>query len=214
MQRTNRYYCECDPVTNTKYFCTFDDVDADLARGMGGVKQRGPMDPNCQIYNKLDCAKNWDDRCEFLSENTRPKSGSASSLWNYNNGTLTQGDDLIVEAARTRFCKVDGGVEHTFNVLDYTDCTLKVKDMRMGNKFNCVYDPKLLDNDPLFNKMIQRNLGDDIVLNIYKNAINNKMNVKGTLLEKRVQEIARRHTFVTQNAVRTGVVNTTYSSFL
>jgi hypothetical protein len=195
MERTNRMYCECDPVVNTKYFCTFDDVDADLARGMGGVAQKGPMAPNCAVFNKVDCSKNWDDRCRFLSNDTRPVRSSSTSLMGYVNGASSQGDDLLVEAARTRFCKVTGGVEHTFNVLDYTDCTLKVTDQYMGNKFECNVEPSSLENDTLFNDMIGRKLGNDIVINMYKNAINSGKNVKGTLLEKRMKEIASTQQF-------------------
>jgi hypothetical protein len=206
MERTNRIYCECDPVVNTKYFCTFDDVDADLARGMGGVAQKGPMSQNCAIYNKLDCSKNWDDRCRFLANDARPKRTTSTSLMGYDNGSFSQGEDLVVESARTRFCNVTGGVIKSFNVLDYTDCTLNVTDQFMGYSFECNQEPKDLDNDPLFNEMINRRLGNDIVLNLYKNAINNGKNVKGTLLERRVNEIASTQRFDT-SFLRSGLGN-------
>lgn len=214
MQRTNRYYCECDPTVNTKYFCTFNDVDANLTRGGGGVMQKGPMSYNCVSFNKVDCSKEWDDRCEFLSKDTRPKTSSACSLWNYSNGAFSQGDDLVVEAARTKFCKISGGVEKTFDVLDFTDCTLQNTDMMAANSFDCnIEDPTSLDDDMLFNKMISRGLGNDIVLNMYKNAINSGKNVSGTLLEKRVKEISRNYNFATAFPSQTGSVNTVYGRF-
>ena len=138
----------------------------------------------CQNLLADYCAENWDNICEFSSDNEKVGLPNMASLVDNSHSIdphLTQGIYLVRNAAQRKYAvstlsRIGDYIKtQRFNPVDTTN-TSRIAYFNM-NPIDLVYDvnPHTIDNDPIMNKMLNEpKYYMDILRGIYITRVNNQ----------------------------------------
>jgi hypothetical protein len=159
--------------------------NVDSAFAIGPTYQwYGPQSEASQTYMADKCSKNWDESCEYLSnDRTYVKSNTGkvrSKSFNCCVPNQTIGDALVENSAERAFCDLSNCriIQQNFNPLDNTSPLI--------NTYVCNQDvvcmpPENPDNNIILNKVLDRpDKHLDLLLNMYRNSANSRQKYKGT----------------------------------
>lgn len=142
----------------------------------------GPMGMNSRPLMTYKCSLNWTPDCDTFY---RP--WIDDKLIDQTDGTIADSEGMLIkQAAKLRFCRPLGCAE-TRQLVDPT--TLDSPSYVLLNtpcQFVCdKFDPKTIDNDPLFNRALMRPWENMTLLkNMYNTAKRNDVDISNTKLHK------------------------------
>lgn len=171
---------------NNYYICTYE-VGPELTMGpvaAGGVTPRSEY---CQVFNAEDCAKEWTDRCQFIANDKSfaPNQANPISLPCDSCQSNTVGNNLLIETARRKYCTLTGDLKTVgLNVLGTQYSNTIARNYGTSQICKCD-DPAKMDQDPVMNQLLDREIGYDIVMNIYRNCMREKIDISNTRLYKK-----------------------------
>lgn len=171
---------------NPLTYCLLDGMESGFLHGGIGNRLLSKDSKQCQQFMSDYCSRNWDDKCEFMSNDNSVFVGSMAGdncnqiLRGIN---FTKGDILIRNTADRKYL-----VEMSPNctlVAEPFDPTVSSSPMITWWKSNCpdqpcvgLYkvNPDEIDSDPVMNKILSKpHIAIDILINIY-----NTMNKDGS----------------------------------
>ena len=175
-------------VNNPLSYCLNDTMDQRFLHG-SHADTLGQHSKSCQMFLSDYCSKNWDQFCEFASQNTSkmyPYHGENCSLpTSIGCNNLTAGESLIRNTASRKYLVKMLNCNKVYEPFDPTVATSPMISYWVPNK--CSYtsactpvyevDAKTIDNDIVMDKILQK---PEIALNILIN-IFNTMKRKGNL---------------------------------
>lgn len=181
--RTNNYVpigqfgpkttCQYDPAI----ICAFNDINKTFAAGPGGY-DLGAENKLCQVYMAQRSAKNWDFYAEHLSNNTSPVGFQdvfpfAGTLGGTANNIKTIGDGFIVATAQNRFCDIINA-QYNSQHLFPADASSPIVHEVVGGMptVKQSFDPDTIDQDYVMNKMLDRNIGDALLVLLFNSLRN------------------------------------------
>lgn len=172
---------------NNYYICTYE-LGPELTMGPVGHGAVTPKSEYCQVFNAEDCAQNWTDRCQYIANDMTvvPNVANPIRLPYGNNKQTTVGDNLLVEVARKKYCQLVGDVQTVgLNVLgtQYSQTIPK----NYANTQVCTCDPTAIDDDVVMNQILDREIGYDIIMNIYRTCGRNNIDISKTRLFKKAR---------------------------
>lgn len=171
--------------TNPTNWSLQDNIDSSFAIG-STYQWYGPQSEAGQSYMADKCSQNWDDSCEYLSnDRTYIKSNMgkvrSQSFYGHPQGE-TLGDSLVENSAERAFCDLSSCkiIQQNFNPLDSTSPIINT--YVCNNNVVCM-PPENPDNNIILNKVLDRpDKHLDLLLNMYKNSRNSKQKYQGTRL--------------------------------
>lgn len=190
------------PVNNPLTYCLAQTLDNEFSHGAIAETISGPYGRNCQAFMSEYCAKNgWNDVCEYASQNTSTR--YPNSLQKCATGSqvacqgITAGEVLISNtAARKYLSAMSANCCMKYEQFDPTVASSPFISYWAGscntqgdNKCIPIYevDPKLIDNDPVMNKILNKPIiAWSILVNIYNTAVRLKKinDLKGTKIHR------------------------------
>jgi len=197
MNKTNNYsyssisnfgYNKILPVNNPLSYSINKTMDQSFLHGSSAHNIVGQESKASQAFLSAYCANNWDEFCEFASQNTQisyPNNLSENPLDFVNPIQRTSGQQLIYNTAKKKYLKKMYNCQLKSEPFDPTVATSPLISYWVPTNNNNVYkcipeyavDPKTIDNDPVMSKIINDPLPySDILINIY-----NTMKKDGTL---------------------------------
>jgi hypothetical protein len=185
---------ENDPAT----ICAFStNIDKSFEGGVMGY-QHGASSLNCQTYMADRSAKNWDIFSEHLSYNTEPlptliNPGGDVEL----NGIKNLGDAFLINTAYQKYCEFPGA-QYVKENLFPTNASSPVINIRHGGVPVCTIDPQNIDDDILMEKILHRQIGDDLLLNIWNTSARKGIDIRNTRVGRYIMQFIL--PFVQQNA--------------
>ncbi len=176
--RSNRYVSigQLGPKTTCQYdpaiICAFGDINKTFAGGEMGYYY-GAENKLCQIYMAQRSAKKWDMYSEHMSNNTSPASYQnvypfAGTLGGTANNIQTIGDGQIVATAQYKFCDMINPVVNRQHLFP-TDASSPMVDEYISGMptVKASFNPDTIDQDYVMNKMLDRGLGDALLVLIF-----------------------------------------------
>lgn len=172
---------ENDPAT----ICAFDNVDKSFESNY----EMGPGNKNCQIYMAQRSARNWDIYAEHLSNNVQNKPSLVNlTCGTHTNGIKTLGDAFLINTGYEKFCTFPGA-SYQKVYLNPTDASSPVILQRLtGNPVCNMIDPQTIDDDVVMRKIIHRQIGDDLLINIWNTCKQNGVDIENTRTGKYIKE--------------------------
>lgn len=184
---------------NNYYVCTYEYGPQNSVIGNGSVTPRSSY---CQVFNSQDCANEWTERCQMIANDrtmipnlANPLKNSVENL-NNSKGAGTVGDNLILETARNKYCKY---LSRDMNG-KYTDKVTFQKEIVLGANVEWdVYKPvadtmfcvapsaEAIENDPVIIQLLDRDIGYDVIMNIYRNTKRMNIDISKTALYKKAK---------------------------
>lgn len=174
-------YNNRDPIS----MCLVDDINKSFYIGDQASNFK-TSSKQCQALMSDVCAVNWDDRCEFLSNNTSmsyPNSISVFKSKPYNE-QMTVGDILVRNTAIKKYAKYKDS-DFTYYYFDPTnpDSPLVREINSYASIPQCVVDPATIDSDVVMNKVIVNHVQNfDLLQNIYYTCKRSNVLLTGTKL--------------------------------
>lgn len=173
--------------------CLLSPLDSAFINGSGSNRVSGMNSHHCQAFMSDYCANNWNNTCEILSESTQQNTVNSLSIYsldmlnplkNHNN-ELTSGDILLLNVAYKKYLKNGScNIKHEpFDSMVVNSPLISLWDKHCIPVFEV--DPKIIDEDPVMNKLLLKPLvGLNILVNIYNTAIrkNTIDSLRGTKL--------------------------------
>lgn len=202
-----------DPAT----ICAFSmNIDKSFEGGVLGYSL-GANSKGCQLYMAQRSAKDWDAFAEYLSYNqeklpTMINQGcvstacgsrygaSSSSCGNlaaassygpsYNpahNGIKNLGDAFLINTAYEKYCTFPGAVYKDMYV-NPIDASSPIVRERIGGNPVCTVNPNTIDQDILMEKITHRQIGDDLLINIWNTSLQKGINIADTKVGRYIQQ--------------------------
>lgn len=183
------------------YVCTYEFGPQNSVIGNTSVTPRSQY---CQVFNSQDCAQNWSERCQMIANDMTMSPNLANPLKNTvtnlngSFGASTIGSNLLLETARNKYCKYLSRDEYTGKYID--SVPLQKQDVLSTNVAWDVYKPVAdtmlcigntedLENDPVMNQVLDRDIGYDIIMNIYKNTARMGIDIRNTRLYRKAKQL-------------------------
>lgn len=189
------------PTNNPLTYCLLQTVDTGFMHGGIADGIASANGKNCQAFMSQYCANNWDEACEFASNNT--STHTPNNLQKCGSGSqvacegLTAGEILISNTAAHKYLvSMGGSCSLKYESFDPTVASSPIVGFWEGGCGNqgsggCVpvyeVNPAEIDNDPVMNKILNKPIiAWAILVNIYNTAVRlNKINnLKGTKLNR------------------------------
>lgn len=188
------------PSNNPLSYCLIDTVDSGFMHGGVADTIGGKHGKNCQAFMSSYCASNWNDVCEFASQdraisypNSLAKCGGGGVSCN---SVMSSGDILVSNTASKKYLKeMSGGAcSLKYEPFDPTVASSPIISFWQGScnsqgNEGCVptyeVDPSTIDKDSVMNKILARPyIAWGILVNIYNTAVRKKTinNLQGTKL--------------------------------
>lgn len=189
------------PANNPLTYCLAQTMDTSFSHGAIAETIGGAYGKNCQAFMSQYCAKNWDDVCEYASNNRSTiypnnlqQCGTGSNVTSKN---LTAGEILIQNTATHKYIvEMTGVCSIKYEPFDPTvaaspyvaywsgGCNTQGTD---GCTPVYAVDPKIIDTDPVMNKILAKPIiAWSLLINIYNTAKR-----KGTLKDLKGTKIYR-----------------------
>jgi len=163
-------------------YCINDTADRMFLHGGNSVIY-GQNSKPCQSFLSEYCAQNWDDACEYASNNKEmyfPNDLVTSNIdgFTYSPGRMSAGDILIRNTATEKYLVSMGNCMPKYEPFDPTVANSPMIKYWIPNEYgangNCIpiysVNPKTIDNDIVMNKILAKpNIALDILINIYNN---------------------------------------------
>jgi hypothetical protein len=186
---------------NNYYVCTYEYGPQNAVIGNNSVTPRSDY---CQVFNASDCANEWTERCQMIAnDNTfspnlaNPLKNTHTNLNNLSGGSSV-GSNLLIETARRKYCKFFTK-DSSGNITDNVPMNLKT--VRGANVSHEVYQPvadfqicvpsssEQLENDPVIQQLLQKNIGYDIIMNIYRSSKRMNIDISNTSLYRKAKTL-------------------------
>lgn len=200
-----------DPAT----ICAFTlDVNKSFEGGVLGYTM-GATSKGCQLYMAQRAANNWDAFAEYLSYNseplptmitqgcqatgcgTIPHAGSScnqaaansfgAGYTNAHNGIKNIGDAFLINTAYEKYCTFPGAVYKDMYV-NPVDASSPIVRERIGGMPVCTVNPLTIDQDILMDKIVHRQIGDDLLINIWNTCIQKGIDISNTKVGRYIQQ--------------------------
>jgi hypothetical protein len=167
---------ENDPAT----ICAFStNVDKSFEGGVMGY-QHGASSLNCQIYMADRAAKDWDFYAENLSHNPEPLPTMINPGYDVElNQIKNLGDAFVVNTGYQKYCQFPGARYIQENLFP-TNASSPIINIRVGGVPECTVDPATIDDDLLMDKILHRQIGDDLLLNIWNTCARKGVDITNT----------------------------------
>jgi len=162
-------------------YCINNTVDRMFLHG-GNSPGYGQNSKPCQSFLADYCAQNWDDACEYASNNKEtyyPNNLVTSNIngFPYNPGKMSAGDILIRNTASEKYLVSMGNCVPKYEPFDPTVANSPmikywVKNYEASGDCIPIYsvNPKTIDNDIVMSKILANpSIALDILINIYNN---------------------------------------------
>jgi hypothetical protein len=172
---SNAYF----PVNNPLTYCINNQVESKFAHG-GQTHNISPNSKSCQNYMSEYCASEWDDFCEYASNNKDYQNIHQSSSFPFR--SLNSGEILIRNTAAQKYLVEMINGEKKYEPFDPTVATSPMISYWVNSNHATMIpiysvDPTKIDQDPVMDKIINNPI---IAFEILVN-IRNTMKNKGTL---------------------------------
>jgi len=176
-------YNNRDPVS----MCLVDDINKSFYIGDQAANFK-TSSRQCQALMSDVCSVNWDDRCEFLSNNTSmsyPNTVSVFSSKPYNEQMMV-GDILVRNTAIKKYCKFkDSDISSYYFDPTNPDSPLVQEVNCSASIPQCTVDPKSIDSDVVMNKILANPVQNfDLLQNIYYTCRRGNISLEGTKIGK------------------------------
>lgn len=174
------------PMNNPLTYCAVSPLDAEFNHTLGSYL--GPYSFQCQKFMSQYCSNNFDGVCEYMSKNndTRFPSyqgnramASGCSAGNGIGSGVSAGDNLVRNTATEKYLvKMSSNCVRKYEPFDPTVASSPlISSWYPVGGGTCVpvyaVDVKVIDNDPVMNKILEKPmLFIDILANIFNNSRN------------------------------------------
>ena len=183
-----------DPLT----FCLADTMDKNFQHGAMGVTA-GPRSSKCQAFMAERCANKWDGFCEYFyrkhrSNNEWPNTRVwpdtfTPKFWTDQTSTLTIGDQLLKNAAETKYCEYPACAPYTepFDPTNPNSAKVTYWRARDGSGGGCIpvcrVNPATVNDDVVMNHMLANpNAASNTIINICNTSRREGTDLSGTKL--------------------------------
>jgi hypothetical protein len=189
------------PDNDPASICAFStNIDKSFEGGVMGY-QHGASSLNCQIYMADRAAKNWDWYAENLSFNPEPLPTMINPGYDVElNQIKNLGDAFLVNTAYQKYCQFPGARYIQENLFP-TNASSPIINIRVGGIPECTVDPNTIDDDLLMEKILHRQIGDDLLLNIWNTSMRKGVDITNTRVGRYIKQFVLPYSNQTSNAL-------------